>query len=183
MVLYTAKPLLSLPMLLSLDPFALLFSMWYMHSMLRGHVSVCVCVCACIFLYRMCFSLTAWRWAPPPPSPRLACCPPRAQRWNEKAVVLPCSWLLVCVLGFVSFFFFFPREWCSLLVVSLEIVHFRVSALFWLRMRTEPLSPRVFSGEMLSDSRNVFGCSIALYSSSTAQSLTFYSLELFRTLP
>lgn len=43
MVPLRARPPLSFPMLLSLDLF-LIFLMWYMHSMLCGHVSVCVCV-------------------------------------------------------------------------------------------------------------------------------------------
>lgn len=47
---------LSLPTLLTTFP---LFSMWYMHSMLRGHVSVCVCVCVRVRVFFSTFQLTA----------------------------------------------------------------------------------------------------------------------------
>lgn len=119
MVLYTAKPLLSLPMLLSLDPFPLLFSMWYMHSMLRGHVSVCVCVrmCACILLYRMCFLLLAWRWALPHDWLIAPVMSRRAQllEWESRCAPLLVS-VLVCVCWRLSFFFL--CGWSSPLVIG-----------------------------------------------------------------
>ena len=66
MVLYTAKPLLSLPMLLSLDLFPYysqcdICTLCYVDMCQCVYVCVCVRMCACILLYRMCFLLLAWR--------------------------------------------------------------------------------------------------------------------------
>lgn len=67
MILYTAKPLLSLPMLLSLDPFPY-YSQCDICTLCYVDMCQCVYVCVCarvFFFYRMCFLLLAWRWALP----------------------------------------------------------------------------------------------------------------------
>lgn len=153
-----------------------------MHSMLRGHVSVCVCVCACIFLYRMCFLLPAWRWALPHDWLVVPVMSRRAQRWNEKAAVLPCSWLLVRV-RFFTFLIFFLCGWRSLLIVSLGLVHFGFQLCLTADEKWTSSSPRVFRGNVFRQ-RECFlwkkrGCSIALYSSSEGTKLDFLFPQAF----
>lgn len=107
-------------------PVALLLSMWYMHSMLRGHVSVCVYVCVCVrvFFSTACVS-RFWLSAEPRPPPHdwlIAPCDVTAcsvLEWESRCAPLLVSVLSAC--ADVSSF----CGWSSLLVfVSLGRVHF-----------------------------------------------------------
>lgn len=157
-----------------------------MHSMLRGHVSVCVCVCACIFLYRMCFLLPAWRWALPHdwlvPCNVTAC---SALEWESRRAALLVTSCPRAFFYIFNFFSFVDEDRSSLFLWDSSTLGF---SFVWLRMRNEPLAPLVFSGGMFSDSGNVFfgksvGARLHCTAALRAQSLTFYSLKLFCALP
>lgn len=95
-------------------PVALLLSMWYMHSMLRGHVSVCVYVCVCVrvFFSTACVS-RFWLSAEPRPPPH---------DW----LIAPCDVTACSVL-----------EWesrCAPLLVSVLSACADVSSFLWVKL-------------------------------------------------
>ncbi|KAG7216578.1 hypothetical protein INR49_023287 [Caranx melampygus] len=89
-----------------------------MHSMLRGHVSVCVCVRMCVWCVLFSTACVSCFWLGAEPCPMIGFTAPvmsrRAQCRNEKAAVFPCSgnvffqttgmfsaergWLLDCIV-------------------------------------------------------------------------------------
>lgn len=125
-VLYTATPLLSPATLLSLDPLPC-YSQCDICTLCYVDMCRCVCMCAYVCVYSSLphvFLASGLALSPALP-PMIGLLPPvmsrRAQCWNEKAAVLPCSWVS-CLRVLTSLPF---CGWSSLLVfVSLGRVHF-----------------------------------------------------------
>lgn len=181
MVLYTAKPLLSLPTLLSLDPLPC-YSKCDICTLCYVDMCQCVYVCVRVFFSTACVSCFRLGAEPFPMIGLYPVMSWRAQRWNEKAAVLPCSWLLVRV-RFFTFLIFFLCGWRSLLIVSLGLVHFGFQLCLTADEKWTSSSPRVFRGNVFRQ-RECFlwkkrGCSIALYSSSEGTKLDFLFPQAF----
>lgn len=145
-------------------------------------VSVCMCVCVYFSLPHV-FLASGLALSP---SPWLACCPCNlmacsALEWeSRRAALLVTS----CLRAFFYIFpFFFLCGWRSLLIVSLELIHFGFQRCLTADEKWTSSSPRVFRGNVFRQ-RECFlwkkrGCSIALYSSSAGTKLDFLFPQTF----
>lgn len=176
-VLYTATPLLSPATLLSLDPLPC-YSQCDICTLCYVDMCRCVCMCAYVCVYSSLphvFLASGLALSPALP-PMIGLLPPvmsrRAQCWNEKAAVLPCSWVS-CLRVLTSLPFVGEARFLCLFLWDVSILVFKRRSDF--SMELNIFTPRVFRGK---DIRNVFfgkrfGCLIASCSSSTTQGLTF----------